>query len=426
MPLTLLGLNHRSAPVEVRERLYWPVAEVPGVLQKLAGASGAKAVLLSTCNRTEFYLTEGSPQALEVISHQASARLGQPLDSYSYVAQEREVAEHLFRVAAGMDSLVLGESQIQGQVREAWEAAQAHTDPVLNRLFQSALRAGGRVRAETALGAGAASVPSASVELAHKIFGDLSGRKALVLGSGEMAELAMGLLVSEGVRTLMVAHRNLERAAQIAEQLGGRAVAYADAWPMFAEVDIVMCSTAAPHAIVTPRQVGEAVARRGGRPLCILDIAVPRDVDPEVRRLENVFLYDIDDLQGVVAANIGNRRREMPAAERIVQQELRYFWEWYAGRGAVDAIRELRDHVEGLRAAEWERALRRLQHLTPADRERVEYLTKALMNKFLHAPTLMLREAAGNGRDRELAEAVRRLFDLTEPESPSGEGSNPQ
>jgi glutamyl-tRNA reductase len=153
MGLTLLGLNHRSAPVEVRERLYWPAAEVPGVLQKLAGASGARAVLLSTCNRTEFYLTEGGAQALEVISHQASARLGQPLDSYSYVVQERDVAEHLFRVAAGMDSLVLGETQIQGQVREAWEAARAHSDPVLNRLFQSALRAGGRVRAATSRGA---------------------------------------------------------------------------------------------------------------------------------------------------------------------------------------------------------------------------------------------------------------------------------
>ena len=414
MGLTLVGLNHRTAPVEIRERLYWPVAEVPGVLQKLAGASGARAVLLSTCNRTEFYLSESPAQALEVISRQASARLGQPLDPYSYVLQERQVAEHLFRVAAGMDSLVLGESQVQGQVREAWEAAQSSADPVLHRLFQSALRAGGRVRAETALGAGAASVPSASVELTHKIFGDLSGRKALVLGSGEMAELAMGLLVSEGVRTVMVAHLHLEHAAQIAEQLGGRAVGFGEAWPMFAEVDIVVTSTAAPHAIVTTSHVGEAVARRGGRPLCILDIAVPRDVDPGVGRLDNVFLYDIYDLQGVVAATIGIRRREMAAAERIVQQELRHFWDWYGGRGAVDAIRQLRDHAEGLRAAELERALRRLARLGPADRERVEYLTRALMNKFLHGPTRALRTAAGNGDDRELAEAVRRLFDLGE------------
>ena len=426
MGLTLIGLNHRSAPVEIRERLYWPVAEVPGVLQKLSGASGTHAVLLSTCNRTEFYLSENYPQALEVISRQASARLGQPLDPYAYVLQERDVAEHLFRVAAGMDSLVLGESQVQGQVREAWEAAQTSADPVLHRLFQSALRAGGRVRAETALGAGAASVPSASVELAHKIFGDLSGRKALVLGSGEMAELALGLLISEGVRTAMVAHRHLEHAAQIAEKLGGRAVEYGEAWPMFAEVDIVVTSTAAPHAIVTVRQVSEAVARRVGRPLCILDIAVPRDVDPAVGRLDNVFLYDIDDLQGVVAANIGIRRREVPAAERIVQQELRHFWDWYTGRGAVDAIRQLRDHADGLRAVELERALRRLEHLDPADRERVEYLTRALMNKFLHGPTLALRAAAGNGNDRELADAVRRLFGLREAPTQPNQGSTRQ
>jgi glutamyl-tRNA reductase len=413
--LTLVGLNHRSAPVEVRERLYWHSGEVPGVLRQLAEAGG-HAVLLSTCNRTEFYLTDPSPPVLEAVWHGASRRLEQPLDPYAYVTHERVAAEHLFRVAAGMDSLVLGESQIQGQVREAWELAQAFGDAVLNRLFQSALRAGGRVRAETALGAGAASVPSASVELAHKIFGDLSGRKALVLGSGEMAELAMGLLVAEGVRTVMVAHKNRQHAVQVAEQLGGRAVEYADAWPMFADVDIVLSSTAAPHAIVTPEQVGAAIGQRNGRPLCILDIAVPRDVDVAVGRLENVFLYDIDDLQGVVAANIGGRHREMPAAERIVQQELAYFWDWYTARGAVDAIRELRDHAEAMRVAEAERALRRLQHLDPADRERVLHLTKALMNKFLHEPTLELRAAAGNGTDRELAQAVRRLFRL--PEAP--------
>ncbi len=420
MGLMLVGLNHRSAPVEVRERLYWSIAEVPSVLSAVTQAGGARAVLLSTCNRTEFYLSPGGPEALQTVWRRAGDRLGQALDPYAYVAQERAAAEHLFRVAAGLDSLVLGESQIQGQVREAWQAAQAFTDPLLNRLFQSALRVGRRVRAETALGTGAASVPSASVELAYKIFGDLSGRKALVLGSGEMAELAMSLLVSEGVRAVMVAHRNVERARQIAQQLGGRAVEYAEAWPMFSEVDLVLCSTAAPHAIVTVEAVGDAIGRRAGRPLCILDIAVPRDVAPEVGQLENVFLYDIDDLQGVVAATIGDRRRELPAAERIIQQELQYFWEWYAGRGAVDAIRALRGHLDGLRAVELEHALRRLQHLDPADRERIEHLTKALMNKFLHVPMQRLRGAAGNGTDRELSEAVRQLFDLPDA-PPAGE-----
>jgi glutamyl-tRNA reductase len=421
--LTLVGMNHKSAPVEVRERLYWPAGEVPAVLRRIAEAGG-RLVLLSTCNRTEFYVSDGTPQLLEGIWRSAAERLGQPLDPYAYVTRERAAAEHLLRVAAGMDSLVLGESQIQGQVREAWEMAQAFSDPMLNRLFQSALGAGGRVRAETALGAGAASVPSASVELAHKIFGDLSGRKALVLGSGEMAELAMGLLVAEGVRTVMVAHRRREHAAQVAEQLGGRAVEYSEAWPMFGDVDIVLSSTAAPHAIVTLEKIGSAIDQRAGRPLCILDIAVPRDVDPSIGRLENVFLYDIDDLQGVVAANVGGRHREMPAAERIIQQELQHFWEWYTARGAVDAIRQLRDHAEGLRAAEVERALRRLQHLDPADQERVVHLTRALMNKFLHEPTLELRAAAGNGTDRELAELVRRLFRLPHSSTDVNESSS--
>lgn len=413
MGITLVGVNHRTAPVELRERLYWPSGETPGVLQRIA-AAGTDAVLLSTCNRTEFYLAEGATETLELIWRLAAQRLGQPLDAYTYVAHEREAVGHLFRVAAGLDSLVLGESQIQGQVREAWEASRAHAGPLLGRLFQGALHAGGRVRAETGLGTGAASVPVASVELARKIFGDLSGRRALVLGSGDMAELAMGCLVSEGVRSVMVAHRHLDRAAQVAERLGGRAVEFAEAWPMFSEVDIVVSSTAAPHAIVTPERVAGHVVRRAGRPLCVLDIAVPRDVDPAVGALDNVFLYDIDDLQGVVASGIGSRRREIPAAERIIEQEVAAFWKWYAGRGAVDAIRALRDRAEEVRAAEVEHALRKLRHLDPADQERVVHLTRALMNKLLHRPTVRLREAASNGAQGQLADAVRELFGLDE------------
>jgi glutamyl-tRNA reductase len=262
------------------------------------------------------------------------------------------------------------------------------------------------------------------VELARKIFGDLSGRRALVLGSGDMAELAMGCLVSEGVRSVMVAHRQLDRAAQVAERLGGRAVEFADAWPLFAEVDLVVSSTAAPHAIVTPARVAEHVARRAGRPLCVLDIAVPRDVDPAVGALDNVFLYDIDDLQGVVAAGIGTRKREIPAAERIIEQEVAVFWKWYAGRDAVDVIRALRDRAEAMRTAEVERALRKLRHLDPADQERVVHLTRALMNKLLHRPTVRLRERAANGAQRPLAEAVRELFGLDD--APADPGQAPE
>jgi glutamyl-tRNA reductase len=411
MSLMAVGVNHRTAPLEVRERLYWPAGEVAGVLREVT-SSGAQAVLLSTCNRTEFYLAGAGKETLEAIWELARRRIRQPLDPYVYWHREREVVVHLFRVAAGLDSMVLGESQIQGQVREAWELARHCAGPVLSRLFQQALAAGGRVRAETALGAGAASVPAASVEVARKIFGDLSGRRALILGSGEMAELAMSCLASEGVRSVMVAHRQLERAMEVAQRLGGRAVTFEEAWPLFAEVDLVVASTAAPHAVVQREQVVEHIARRDGRPLCILDIAVPRDVDPAVGSLENVFLYDIDDLQGVVAAGVGRRRSEIPAAERIVEEEAGYFWSWYTGRGALDVIRALRDRAEEVRLKQLEHAMRKLRHLSSEDAAILDQLTRAIVNQLLHLPLRKLKEGAGNGVIRDLSEAVRELFGL--------------
>lgn len=420
MSITVVGVNHRTAPLEIRERLYWPASEVAGVLRQVVG-SGSHAVLLSTCNRTEFYLADAGPDTLAAIWDLAHQRLRQPLDPYAYVLKDRDAVVHLFRVAAGLDSMVLGESQIQGQVREAWELSRHCAGPVLTRLFQNALTAGGRVRAETGLGAGAASVPAASVEVARKIFGDLSGRRALILGSGEMAELAMSCLASEGVRSVMVAHRQLERAAEIAQRLGGKAVTFEEAWPLFAEVDLVVASTAAPHSVVSRDQVAEYIGRRDGRPLCILDIAVPRDVDPAVGKLDNVFLYDIDDLRGVVAAGVGRRKSEIPAAERIVEQEVQLFWSWYLGRGAVDVIRALRDRAEEVRVAEVEQAMKKLKHLSPEDAAAIDYLTRAIVNKLLHVPTRRLKEAVGDGMSRDLAEAVRELFDLKPSEKESSE-----
>src|SRR6185503_2414665 len=214
------------------------------------------------------------------------------------------------------------------------------------------------------------------------------------------------------VRPVVAAHRNMDRAAQIVSRLGGHAIEMGDSWKHFAEVDLVICSTAAPHAIVTVERVGPSIKSRGGHPLCILDIAVPRDVVPDIGRMENVFLYDIDDLQGVAAQAIGDRKRAIPVAERIVDEEVGYFWEWYASLGVSDSVRAFRDRMEATRQAELERALKRLGHLDPADRERVEHLTRALMNKFLHEPTVRLRAAAGNGHGTQLAEALRLLFDL--------------
>ena len=412
MTITAVGISHRTAPVEVRERLAWPDGAVAKVIARVLDRGGSGAVLLSTCNRIEFYLADASSAALAEIWRLVDEQLGQPAEPFAYVRQDREAVRHLFRVAAGLDSMVLGESQIQGQVRHAWQLSRSAAGPVLNRLFQMGLRAGGRVRAETALGSGAASVPSASVELARKIFGNLGGRKALVLGSGDMAELAMTCLSQEGVRAVMVTHRNMARASEVAERFGGRAVHYDDAWEYFRTVDIVLCSTAAPHPVVQPERIRSFVGQRGGYPLCILDIAVPRDVDPEVGDLDNVFLYDIDDLEGVVAASIGNRKREVPRAEGIVDQEVGFFWEWCEGRGVVDLVRALRDYAEDIRDAELAKAMRKLGHLSASDRERVEYLAKSLTNKFLHRPTIRLRGAAGNGNEGQVAAALRYLFDL--------------
>lgn len=422
----VIGLSHRTAPIEVRERLTWPEREVPHVVADLAAAGGGGLALLTTCNRTEFYLADPAPSVVSEIWNRAAARIGQPADQYAYVLRDRDAARHLLRVSSGLESLVLGESQIQGQVREAWEMAKGVAGPILHRLFQSALSAGGRVRSETSLGVGAASVPSACVDLAKKIFSDLAGRRGLVLGTGDMAELAITLLVGEGVLPVIAAHRNMDRALQIVSRLGGQAVELESAWPLFGEVDVVICSTAAPHAIVTTERVGAAIQSRGnGRPLCVLDIAVPRDVATDVGKLENVFLYDIDDLQEVAAQAIGDRKRALPIAERIVDEEVEHFWEWYAGRGVVDSVRALRDRMEELRLAELERAWKRLGHLDPADRERVEQLTKSLMNKFLHSPTLRLRAAVGNGHGTQLADMVRQLFDLGGTPPPERTGEDP-
>src|SRR5213082_3359935 len=414
MSIAVVGVNHRTAPLEVRERFAHAPREVPASLQRVLSAGAGGGVLLSTCNRTEFYLAEPSDSTAETVWAILGERLGagRNASEYGYFQRDRAAVRHLYRVSAGLDSMILGESQIQGQVREAWETSRSLAGPVLHRLFQSALLVGARVRSETALAAGAASAPSAAVALAGKIFNRLAGRSALILGAGDMAELAATCLVSEGVRVTLVANRTYERARAIAEQLGARALTLDEAWEHFADADIVLSSTAAPHAVVTWDHVAPAVARRGGRPLCILDLGMPRDVEPAVAQLENVFLYDIDDLQAVAAQAAAERRRDIPAAERIVTEEVERFWGWYGGLAVVPVLREFRDRMEAVRAAELERTLRRLPHLRPEDRDQIEYFSQALLNKFLHQPTVALKEAARAGRGYGLLDALKRLFGL--------------
>jgi glutamyl-tRNA reductase len=425
--LTVVGINHRGAPLDIRERVSYRPNEINDALAALRDAAAAReAVALSTCNRTELYIVEDDADAAPAVWASLSERLGAEASGYGYVRRDREAVAHLFRVASGLDSMVLGEAQIHGQVRDAWEVSRAHSGPMLNRLFQTALLVAGRVRNETSIARGAASVSSASVQLAKQIFGSLAGKRAMVLGAGEMAELALECLADQGVRTSIVANRTFERAVEVAERYGAMPMHYEECWSELASVDVLVCSTAAPHAVVTVEHVRPALASRGDRPLCILDIALPRDVDPAVGRLSNVFLYNLDDLQSVVSSNLERRRGDVPTAEELIDSEVARYWEWVAGLTAVPVLIEMRERMDALRARELDAALRRLRHLPEADRAAIEELSKSLMNKFLHAPTVGLRAAAANGRGLGVVDTVRYLFGLeSAPKTPAPTDNEP-
>jgi len=426
MAVIVVGLSHHGAPLEVRERLAYRTSEVRGLLDRVREmAQVREAVLLSTCNRTELYVVEGEPDAAAAVWSLYGERLGGDASEFGYVRRDRDAVAHLFRVVSGMDSMVVGEAQIHGQVRDAWEASRPGSGAVLNRLFQTALLVGGRVRSETALGHGAMSVSSAAVRLAKKIFGSLVGKRAMVLGAGEMAELALASLQAEGVRAAVVANRTFERAQALADLYGATAVHYEEAWTALADVDVLLCSTASPHVVVSADRVRDGLERRGDRPLCILDIAVPRDVDPAVAEMDNVFLYDLDDLRAVVSASVERRRGEMPAAEQVIAEEVEKYWQWVAGLAAVPVVTQFREEMNRVRERELEAALRRLGDLTPDQRAAVEHFSQSLMNKFLHEPTVRLRSAAANGRGLGVVDAARYLFGLDAPKTSDAEPATP-
>jgi glutamyl-tRNA reductase len=421
MALTVIGVNHRGAPLDVRERLAYRQSEVDGALRQLRwDAEAREIVLLSTCNRTEIYLVESEIAAVPAVWRELSGRLADGTDASTlgYVRRDREAARHLFRVASGLDSMVLGEAQIHGQVRDAWEQCRLQSGPILNRLFQTSLSVAGRVRNETAVGRGAASVSSAAVQLAKQIFGSLAGTRAMILGAGEMAELALESLSAQGVRTAIVANRTFERAQEIAARHGAVAMHYDECWKALSDVDVLVCSTAAPKAVVFTEHVRPALAARGDRPLCILDIALPRDVEPAVGALENVFLYDLDALQSVVAANVVRRSAELPAAEQLIDGEVERFWDWVSGLAAVPVLSEMRARMEILRERELAGALRRLRNLPPEERAVVEEFSRTLMNKFLHEPSVRLRAAAAESRGLGVVDTARYLFGLEQADVP--------
>ncbi|MBW3552878.1 MAG: glutamyl-tRNA reductase [Gemmatimonadetes bacterium] len=426
MAIWVVGLSYRTAPVEVRERFVFSDDAARRALGALtSGGPLREAVLLSTCNRTELYGypadgsgAGGEDRAREMLAARAEMTL-EEADRYLYRRGGADAVRHLYRVTSSLDSMVVGEAQIQGQVRTAYEVAlSAGRDrrvvgPVLGRLFESALSVGGRVRSETRLGTGAASVPSAAVELARKIFGPLKGRRALILGAGQTSELALECLAGDGVDRIVVANRTARRAEALAGKVGGRSAGYAELPALLRETDIVMSATTAPHYMLTRATLEEAFPRGRDEPLLIVDLALPRDVEPAVGGGRGVFLYDMDDLRQIVDQNRSRRENEVPDAEAIIEEAAAEFWRWYASLDVVPVLRAMRERADRMRAVEVEKALRKLEHLSDADRAVVEALAVQLTNKLLHEPTVRLKEGAGNGQP-VMAETARYLFDLAD------------
>jgi glutamyl-tRNA reductase len=389
MSVVLVGISHHQAPVELRERAALDPKRAAKLARQLAGEHG-EAVCLSTCNRTELYLADERAEEAEAKAEAALLALEAELGPALYRLRDESAALHLFRVAAGLDSLVPGEGEILGQVRSAHESGVPGR--ILDRLFRQALHAGKKARAQTAIAESPASVASAAAALAEQVFGDLEGCSVLVLGGGEVGRSAIRSLVSRGATIGLVARSNT-RSDEIASALEG--------------VDVVVSSTSAPGFVVERDQVEQALRRRRGRPLILIDLAVPRDLDPAIHELDSCYLYDIDDLEAIVAETLADRRREAERAEAIVAAESERFREWLASLDVVPAIASLRAHAEEIRAAELRRA-----KLNDAERRAADSVTAAVLNKLLHLPTIRMKQAAAAADGVIYADAVRHLFGL--------------
>ncbi|MFB3909470.1 MAG: glutamyl-tRNA reductase [Candidatus Eisenbacteria bacterium] len=418
MELIVVGLNHRTAGIELRERVAFTPAEAEETLRVPLGDREPifERMLLSTCNRTEMYaLAEGS-EPLErhfraLVQQKRGVDLAAHADSlYRYCGES--MVGHLFRVASSIDSMVVGEVQILGQVHEAFEIARraGTAGPLFHRLLEAAFRVGKRVRTETEIGSGAVSVSFAAVALASRIFSDMGQQTALLIGSGETGALAARHLCDQGIGELLVTNRTPEHAASLAGMLGGRAIPFAELEGALTIASIVVSATASPVPIVRYETVKRALAARGNRPLLILDIAVPRDVEPAVRDLPNVFLYDVDSLQDLVQKNLERRAKEIPKVESIIRHETEQYLRWYESLGAAPILKALRDRFEEVRAQEVERFGRKF---CEKDREQLDALTRGIVNKLLHEPSVRIRGYQRLGPDGFAPlETIRHLFGL--------------
>ena len=417
--LILVGVNHKTTPVEIREKLAFCQVKLEASLEQLVSSPEiTENIILSTCNRVEIYArVENNDRGIQILQNFICDYHGITrgnLDQFFYSYCDNQAVEHLFRVSSSLDSMVLGEAQILGQVKDAYNTALSFssTGMVLNQLFEKAFNVAKKVREETGISERGVSISSAAVELAKKIFEDLEYHSVMLVGTGEMAELAAKHLISYGGKTVYVASRTYERAATLAQSLNGCALDFKSFKEEMHRADIIITSTAAPNFIIHKEMMEAAIQKRKNKPMFLIDIAVPRDIAPEVNELENVYLYDIDDLQNVVNANMEERQKEAENAMEIIKQEVTKFNNWFSTLDAIPTIVEMRNRAEDMRALEVDKTLKNMDHLSSEDKDAIQQLTQSLVNKILHKPTINLKKKTQSQDGHIYLKAIRDLFHL--------------
>ena len=420
--IILIGLNHKTAPVALRECLAFTDDEIIHAVSTLPKAFPIREVmLLSTCNRVELLMiasemNQAVSKAKSFLAEFKQLEKGR-FETLLYQYTGEQAVRHLFRVAASLDSMVVGEPQILGQIKAAYHMAvkQKSTGVILNRLLHRTFFVAKRVRSETGIGDHAVSISYAAIELGRKIFGDLAGKKVLLVGAGEMAELAVEHLIRNQVGDILVANRTFDRGVVMARRYGGSAIRFEEIPAILAEVDIIISSTGALEYIVLPHHVKAVMRKRRNKPLFFIDIAVPRDIDPKINRMNNVYVYDIDDLKGVVDDNIEDRHREAIKAERIIDEAVIQFGNWYDSLQVVPTIKALRTKIEEIADAEMQKTFQSMANLSEADQQAMIRMKTALINKVLHHPTVFLKENGCHGDRAVYLDTVRKLFQLDDP-----------
>jgi glutamyl-tRNA reductase len=420
MRFQLIGVNHNSAPLEVRERLAIPESRLPDACRDLSVHPGIEeAMVLSTCNRVEFiaHTTNGHAD-LRGFLHQHFQLKPEELEPHLYEFREKDAVRHVFRVASSLDSMVVGEAQILGQVKEAYATARAvgSVRGQLDQLFTRAFAVAKRVRTETEVGSSSVSIASVAVELAKKIFGTLQGKTVFIVGAGKMSELAARHLLAHGCASIFVSNRTYDRAVGLAHKFSGQAIKFDDLYNTCDRADIVITSTGSPHAIFRREHGEQFLQRRKNKPMFFIDIAVPRDVSPDMAKLDGIFTYDLDDLQQAVSSHVADRRKEAELAEAIISIEVERFEARLHTLDVVPTIVSLQDHLETIRQAEIDRVRGRMGHLTPEQELAVEALTRGIINKVMHTPITTLKTAAKESEATTVIDVVRRLFNLHEKE----------